>query len=96
MTLAFTDLALDDLASIEEYTRQHWGVQQADVYLDLIEQAISSILDNPKIGRERPDIVENCRYFPEQNHLIFYRLVMDEVLILAIPHSSMDIEGYLA
>ena len=95
MQLEFTDLALEDLSAIEKYTRENWGMQQADVYIDLIELAISNILDNPEVGPERPDIAENCRYLPEEKHLIFYRIDDDKIVILAIPHSSMDIEKYL-
>ena len=96
MKLEFTDLALEDLTSIEKYTRDNWGEQQADAYIDLLEQAISNLLDNPEIGPERPDIAENCRYLPEESHLIFYRVDDETIVILAIPHSSMDIEKYLA
>jgi len=95
MILEFTDLALDDLASIERYTRQHWGEKQADIYLDLLEQALSGILDNPEIGCERPDVADDCRFSPEQSHLIFYRIAGNKIQVLAIPHSSMDIEKHL-
>lgn len=95
MKLALTDLALKDLASIEEYTRMNWGEKKADVYIDLLEQAISNILTNPEIGVIRPDIAENSRYLPEQSHLIFYRIAENEIVILAIPHSSMAIDKYL-
>ena len=96
MKLAFTDLALEDLASIEAHTRQTWGEQQADAYMDLLEQAISNIFSNSGIGPERPDIAAECRYLPVESHLVFYRADGEKVTILAIPHSSMDIENYLA
>jgi len=96
MILEFTDLALDDLASIERYTRQHWGEKQADMYLDLLEQALAGILDNPEIGPERSDVADDCRYLPEQSHLIFYRIAGNKIQVLAIPHNSMDVEKYLA
>ena len=33
MELEYSDLAKQDLASIEEYTRENWGRNQADLYL---------------------------------------------------------------
>jgi len=95
MRLDFTDLALEDLASIEEYTRNNWGAQQADIYVSLIEQGISNILENPELGKKRPDIAEECRYIPEHEHLIFYRIEDDKIIILAIPHGSMENKNYL-
>ncbi|MBL4584572.1 MAG: type II toxin-antitoxin system RelE/ParE family toxin [Pseudomonadales bacterium] len=52
-------------------------------------------LNNPEIGPQRPDIAENCRYLPEQSHLIFYHIDNDSVVILVIPHSSMDIKKHV-
>ena len=95
MDLEFTDLAKQDLASIEKYTRERWGELQADAYLALIEQQIHNLLNNPKIGRKRPDIAENCQYYPSNEHLIFYRTEPDEITILAIPHAKMDLTQHL-
>ena len=40
MKIVFSDLAKQDLASIEEYTREKWGSYQADIYLAQIENRI--------------------------------------------------------
>ena len=95
MKLIFSELALQDLASIKEHTRQNWGDQQAEIYIALLEQSFLNIQENPEVGAERPEVIENCRYLPEQSHLIFYRIEDDTAVILGIPHSSMDIERYL-
>ena len=86
---------MEDLASIEKHRRKTWGEQQADAYIDLLEQVISNIFSNPEIGPECPDIAENYRYLPEERHLIFYRVDDEKIVVLVIPHSSMDIENFL-
>ena len=95
MKLVISKLARDDLASIEKYTRENWGEQQADLYLAQIEHRILSLLERPHMGEARPDVADGYRYLPEGKHLIFYRIDGDMVRILGVPHASMDLDRHL-
>lgn len=92
MQLRLTDPALADLSSIEEYTRDNWGEQQAELYLTQLEHRMLSLLETPYLGRPRPEISMGCRSLVEGKHLILYRIDDDIVSILGIPHASMDID----
>ncbi len=95
MVIVFTDLARDDLVAIEKYTRKKWGRDQADAYLTQIEDRIIGLLKTPYIGRPRPDVAEGYRCLPEGKHIIFYRVDINNVYIIGIPHASMDLEKHL-
>ncbi len=95
MELKYSDLAEEQLASIEKYTRERWGNHQADIYLAQIENRILSLLETPYLGTARPDILDNCRGLPEGKHIILYRVDGDVISILAVPHANMDLERHL-
>ena len=95
MELKYSNLAKQDLASIEKYTRENWCSNQADLYLAQIENKILDQLETPYLGTARPDISGGYRCVPEGKHLIFYRVDTEIVKILGVPHASMDIERHL-
>ena len=95
MKIVFSDLAKQDLASIEEYTREKWGSYQADIYLAQIENRILGLLETPYLGTARTDVSDGYRCSPEGKHLIFYRVDNDVVYILGVPHASMDLDKHL-
>ena len=71
MTIVFSDLAKQDLASIEVYTRQKWGNYQADIYLAQIENSILGLLETPYLGTARSDVTDGYRCLPEGKHLFY-------------------------
>ncbi len=45
---------------------------------------------NPKIGRQRNDLILNLRQFPFKNHNIYYFPIENGVEIYRVLHSSRD------
>jgi len=88
-------LAQDDLESIWLYTVEHWGVEQADTYLDALINRFEWLAENANIGKQRDDVKKGYYCFPEGMHLIFYTLKNNQVDIIGIPHQRMDIVEYL-
>lgn len=43
------------------YTLSAWGEVQAVQYVSMIEQGITQLLDNPYIGKARPEIKKDLR-----------------------------------
>lgn len=82
--------AENDLENIWNYTITEWSEQQTDKYLSLIEQGFSQLLDNPYLGKARPDIKKGYRALQVQKHLIFYRVGAEYIDILGVPHIRMD------
>ena len=84
-------LAQADLESIWLYTREEWGVTQADAYLEALIQRFDWLVKNPTLGKPRDDIKQGYFCFPEGMHLVFYILKNNQVEIIGIPHQQMDI-----
>ncbi len=90
-----TPRAERDLKDIWLYTAREWSVEQAENYHALLGKRFEELADMPYMGAERPDIGNGYRYLPEGKHLIFYRVENSTVIILGVPHASMDIVQYL-
>jgi len=88
-------LAQDDLESIWLYTVEHWGVEQADTYLESLINRFEWLAENATMGKQRDDVKKGYYCFPEGAHLIFYTLKNNQVDIIGIPHQRMDIVEYL-
>ncbi len=84
--------AKKDLLVIRAYTRDKWGNQQAQKYIDALEKKCEELAQSPNMGRERPEIKSGYRSLPEGKHVIFYRVGNSGIDILRILHGRMDIE----
>lgn len=50
------------------------------------------LAENPKIGRERPEIKQDLRSFPEGSYLILYREWAGIVAIVRVLHGARDLD----
>jgi toxin ParE1/3/4 len=50
------------------------------------------LAENPKSGRERAEIKQDLRSFPEGNYLIFYREWAGIVAIVRVLHGARDLD----
>ncbi|HHZ97667.1 MAG TPA: type II toxin-antitoxin system RelE/ParE family toxin [Flavobacteriales bacterium] len=89
-------LAQADLESIWLYTRDQWGLTQADFYLKALIQRFDWLTENPALGKSRDDVKQGYFCFPQGRHLIFYILKNNQVEIIGIPHQRMDVVEYLS
>jgi toxin ParE1/3/4 len=88
-TLQFTDLAKLDIGD----TWQYLGEFGEDVAEKLIRQIIEKcevLSRNPKLGRERNDLILKLRQFPCNKYNIFYFQIENGVEIYRVLHSSRD------
>ncbi len=79
-----------DLAGIGAYTLDHWGAVQKRTYLDLIKQALRTVRDMPGLGAARDDIAQGLRCHAVGRHVIFYREIESDLVVVRILHQSMD------
>lgn len=88
-------LAQQDIISIVDYTMDTWGQAQVSKYLSQLEQRFEWLSENSESGKEREDVKEGYRSYPEGRHVIFYRIAKAGVEIIGIIHQSEDIEQHL-
>ena len=79
-----------ELTAIWTYTLSEWGEKRANNYLAALEQAFSQLLENPSMGKARPDIARCYRALTVKKHCIFYCIATESVDVLRILHGRMD------
>jgi toxin ParE1/3/4 len=85
-----TTQAEEDLIDIWIYIAQD-NPGAADRVLDDIDERFHALADNPLMGRLRPDIAPELRYFTVGKYLILYRTVQDGVQIVRVIHGARDL-----
>jgi toxin ParE1/3/4 len=85
-----------DLEEIWEYTRQHWGVDQAEDYIRELQHAMARAAANPRIGRACDEIRIGYRKLAGGSHVFFYRVTDNGVIdVVRVLHQRMDVDRHL-
>ncbi len=86
--------AEEDLIELWIYIAQD-NPPAADRLLDTIEQRFQALAANPLMGRLRPDIAPELRYFIVGRYLILYRTVENGIQIIRVIHGARDIPSLI-
>lgn len=95
MNYVLSQLAIDDIDSIWEFTVQNWSIKQAEKYYKSIIGTIKLICKNPEIGNSISEVKENHKRKNVGSHMILYKLQNDVIYIDRILHQRMDIDTQL-
>lgn len=87
---ALSERALADLASIAEYTREHWGAARAAAWLDALEGRLTELAERPRLGRRRDELADGLLSFPFESHVVFYTPADFGIAIVRILHHRQD------
>lgn len=90
LTVVFTAKAESDVEKILDYTIKEWGARKARNYIDMLEQRIYALAENPKVGAVRDKLSPGVRSFPIEKHVVFYLCDKEEFVVLRVLHQSMD------
>jgi toxin ParE1/3/4 len=93
--LVLTNEASDDYQDILLYTLERWGQKQEQIYDDLLDNALTSIRENPKIGRRLPKLPSRYRAYHVGRHYIIYREEGEDIVVFRILHDQMDLARHL-
>lgn len=52
-----------------------------------------SLLDYPELGPSRNDLFLGCRSLATEEHVIFYRVIGDEIIVGRVLHDSQQPAG---
>ena len=89
-----SELALEDLDNIWEYTVEEWSIEQANKYYNEIFSAIGKICENSEIGKPIDQVKKGHRRTNVKFHFIIYKVKGTTIYIDRILHQKMDIEKY--
>jgi toxin ParE1/3/4 len=82
--------ARTDLRDIQGYSLANWGEQLWAEYEEALAQALAVIMEYPESGRRRPELGEGLRSYPVREHIIYYRVSDEAVLVLRVQHNRRD------
>ncbi len=68
------------------------NINAAIAFNDRLITCFELLADNPKIGRERTELKQDLRSFPEGNYLVFYREWSGIVAIVRVLHGARDLD----
>ncbi len=91
MSCELSQQAAHDLEDIFDYTEETFGLDQAVHYVSSFDETFRHLEGNPKLGRERPEIKNGLRSLVKDNHVIFYRIIKNNVRIVRILRGSRDL-----
>jgi len=94
-TYALREFARADLEAIWIYTVEHWGIEQAERYLQGLFGCFEELASNPWLGRERNDVKAGYRSFPPGRQVVFYLIVPEGVEVIGFVHQSADVDTHL-
>jgi len=95
-TFTLTNKAIADLKDIGRYTLEHWGREQRNLYLRMLDASFQQLAANPLAGKDCSDIRDGYRKCNVGSHVIFYRQSGDTIEIVRILHGRMDCETRLS
>lgn len=94
--LRLSPKARRDIEDIWNYTHEHWGEIQADIYLRRLAERMTLLAQRPYSGNPCPDIRAGYYRFRCEAHILFYRYVGDDLEVVRILHTAMDISRHLS
>ena len=84
-----------DISEIYEYGIFKFGLNQAQSYLQRIEENLEILVSRPELSRKADYISKNLYRLKYQSHLIFFILTKNEASLLRILEQHMGFPGHL-
>lgn len=96
-SFTLTNKAIADLKDIGRYTQKHWGREQRNLYLRMLDASFQQLAGNPLAGKDCSEIRAGYRKCYAGSHVIFYRQLSDDTIeIVRVLHGRMDCETRLS
>ncbi len=80
----------EDITSIAVVGIEEFGLEQAQRYHEGLFQLIGILAANPRMARERLEIVPPVRVHPYKSHVVIYRIEGPDILIIRVRHGRED------
>lgn len=90
-----TPAARADLDDIWDYTHGTWGPAQAETYVRAIDAACAAVGSGTTASQSAEHIRAGYRKAYSGRHVLFYRVVDGQTVIVRILHQRMDVDTHL-
>jgi len=95
MSYLLRPAAETDLDDIWNFTANRWTDDQANRYYRQLIDAFERLAGAPALGRSCDEIRSGYRRYNVEAHVVFYRIVGDDVEIVRILHARRDFRLHL-
>jgi toxin ParE1/3/4 len=82
-----------DLLALYNYIADDSGEGRAERYLRRLNDAIGYLASQPLMGRARPELGEDIRSFPCDEHVLFYRPMQEGIELVRVIHAKLDLSA---
>jgi len=89
-TYLLTPEALKDLEDIWLYSYETWSENQANRYIEILEDTFVRLSYMPEQARELLDFAPPVRIFPSAKHIIIYRISGEAIVIIRVLGARQD------
>lgn len=89
-TYLLTPEAEKDLEDIWLYSYETWSEQQANRYIEILEDTFVRLSYMPEQARELLDFDPPVRIFPSAKHIIIYRIAGRAIVIIRVLGARQD------
>lgn len=95
-SLIFSPKAARDIDEIWDYSAQRCDINQAELYIGTIRETCEALGRGDRLGQDASATRAGYRKLRCGSHIIFYRLISEEVIeIIRILHQQMDFARHL-
>jgi toxin ParE1/3/4 len=84
-----------DLEDIWRYSREHWGLAQAERYVDALIAMFDVLANAPESAPACDHIRPGYRRRGVERHVIYFRMTAYGIAVVRILHERMDAGGQL-
>src|SRR5512135_821128 len=85
-------LAADDILDIWDHIAED-SLDQADRWVDKLDEKFRLIATQPLMGRARDDLAVDLRSFPFGRYVIFYVPIEGGIDVVRVLHSARDVDA---
>ncbi len=79
-----------DLEGIWRYTRDQWGLEQAERYIDMLTTTFQALAQSPKSAPACEHIRKGYRRRGVGRHMIYFRITAYGIAVIRVLHERMD------
>ncbi|WP_299154223.1 type II toxin-antitoxin system RelE/ParE family toxin [uncultured Christiangramia sp.] len=84
-----------DIAEIYEYGIFKFGLNQAQSYLNGLEENLGVLVTRPELSRKADYISQNLYRFKYQSHIVFFTLAENDAFVVRILEQHRDFSRHL-
>lgn len=95
LSLVLSPAAREDLRAIHQYGAHQWGKPRSDEYMNSLKDKLWLLLQQPEIGKARPELSPDVRSVSVTSHVIFYQVQREQLQIIRILHGRQDVTRHL-